>query len=115
MAIWIVAALEFLLASRIQTQTATCSWYGLECQGRITANGEVYDRFAMTCAHVDAPFGTIILVRNRGKTVAVRVNDRIPRYYHREIDLSEAAFAQIEDCDIGVIHVQATLWYKEPE
>ena len=93
----------------IQTYMATCSWYGIECQGRTTANGEIYNRFDMTCAHVSAPFNSLVLVRNRGKYVIVRVNDRIPAYYNREVDLSEASFAAIEDCDVGVIDARITL------
>jgi len=69
------------------------SWYGAQFQGRKTANGEVFDKEQLTCAHRSLPFGTLLLVRNldNGSSVVVRVNDRGPFVKDRIIDLSEAA------------------------
>lgn len=103
MLLWVWLAARAWLGYSVEAGYATCSWYGQECQGRQTANAEIYDYHEMTCAHVSAPFNSLIMVSNRGKYVVVRVNDRIPRAYNREIDLSRSAFALIEDLDIGVI------------
>ena len=72
--------------------SGTASWYGGVFHGRKTANGEVFDKNAMTAAHRTLPFGTIVLVRNlaNGKEILVRINDRGPFVKDRIIDLSEA-------------------------
>lgn len=111
MVVWLLCVLEFFLTARVDTHTAKCSWYGIECHGRETANQEIYNRKEMTCAHVNAPFGSIIMVQHNGKSIFVRVNDRIPRHYRREIDLSEVAFSRLEDLDVGVIDATVTIWY----
>jgi len=72
---------------------ALASWYGPYYHGRTTANGEVYNQWALTVAHKTLPFGTRVRVTNTstGQTVVVRVNDRGPYVGAREFDLSRAA------------------------
>lgn len=74
-------------------QVGTASWYGKNFQGRPTASGEKFDRFKLTAAHPQLPFGTWVLVRSQstGQTVKVRINDRGPFSSQRIIDLSQAA------------------------
>jgi len=74
-------------------ETGIASWYGPDFQGRLTSNGENYDKERLTAAHRTLPFGTYLLVRNldNGSSVVVRVNDRGPFARGRLIDLSEAA------------------------
>ena len=69
------------------------SWYAGKFQGRTTASGEIFDTNEMTAAHKTLPFGTIVEVthRERGTSVAVRINDRGPFVEGRVIDLSLAA------------------------
>ncbi|MEI6388058.1 MAG: septal ring lytic transglycosylase RlpA family protein [Spirochaetota bacterium] len=69
------------------------SWYGIDFQGRPTANGELFDRAGLTAAHRSLPFGTLLRVtaRSSGASAVVRVNDRGPFVGDRVIDLSEAA------------------------
>jgi rare lipoprotein A len=73
--------------------TGIASWYGPDFQGRLTADGEVYDKEKLTAAHRTLPFGTYLLVQNldNGSSVVVRVNDRGPFARNRLIDLSEEA------------------------
>ena len=66
------------------------SWYGPGFHGRLTANGEVYNQYAMTAAHKTLPFGTRLKVCLDG-CVVVRVNDRGPYIGNRELDLSYGA------------------------
>jgi len=75
------------------TQRGVASWYGPGFHGKTTANGETYDMDAMTAAHKELPFGTIVEVKNldNGKTARVRINDRGPFVGGRIIDLSRAA------------------------
>jgi rare lipoprotein A len=69
------------------------SWYGPRFHGRRTANGETFNRYALTAAHKTLPLGTRVMVSNprTGKTIEVRINDRGPYIGNRVLDLSEAA------------------------
>ncbi|MET0335200.1 MAG: septal ring lytic transglycosylase RlpA family protein [Rhizobacter sp.] len=69
------------------------SWYGRKFHGRRTANGEVYDMYAMTAAHKTMPLPSYARVRNpaNGREIVVRVNDRGPFHQDRVIDLSYTA------------------------
>ena len=46
-------------------QTGIASWYGKKFHGRKTANGEIYDMYAMTAAHKTLPLGTWVRVYNK--------------------------------------------------
>jgi rare lipoprotein A len=74
-------------------QTGVASWYGLPFHGKATANGEVYNKFAMTAAHKTLQLPSIVRVTNleNNKSIVVRVNDRGPFVGDRIIDLSYAA------------------------
>ena len=65
--------------------------------GRKTANGERFNRNAMTAAHKTLPFNSRVKVTNtsNGKSVTVRINDRGPYHGNRCLDLSTAAMNQI--------------------
>ena len=56
------------------------SWYGAKYQGRLTASGEPFDRFAATCAHPGLPFGTRLRLYNAAtnRFARCRVTDRGP-------------------------------------
>lgn len=70
--------------------TLLASWYGPYYHGRMTANGEIYNQYAMTAASPNLPFGTRLRVCFRGCAV-VRINDRGPFSGGRQLDLSRAA------------------------
>ncbi|HET8790711.1 MAG TPA: septal ring lytic transglycosylase RlpA family protein [Modicisalibacter sp.] len=74
-------------------QRGQASYYSNAYQGELTANGERYDRNAMTAAHKSLPFGTRVQVTNldNGREVFVRINDRGPFTSGRIIDLSYQA------------------------
>jgi rare lipoprotein A len=71
-------------------EVALASWYGEDFHGRKTANGEVYDMYAMTAAHRTLPFHTRVRVTNleNGKKAEFRINDRGPFVSGRIIDLT---------------------------
>ena len=75
------------------SERGLASWYGRKFHGRRTANGEVYDMYAMTAAHRTLPLPSYARVSNpaNGRSVVVRVNDRGPFVKGRVIDLSYAA------------------------
>ena len=73
---------------RIATGRAT--WY--QHPGR-TASGEKFNPNQLTAAHHTLPFGTRLRVvhEQTGRSVSVRINDRIPRSTRVLIDLSRAS------------------------
>ena len=73
-------------------QTGVASWYGGDYHhGTRTANGEVYDRSAITAAHRTMPLPSYARVTNvkNGRSIVVRVNDRGPYVGNRLVDISE--------------------------
>jgi rare lipoprotein A len=75
-------------------QQGLATWYGgKRWHGRRTANGERFDRKALTAAHLTLPLGTRLRVVNlsNGREVVVRITDRGPFTQKFIIDLSEAA------------------------
>ena len=89
-------------------QSGVASWYGPGFHGRTTANGETYDMEAMTAAHKQLPFGSVVEVLNRdnGRKTRVRINDRGPFVRGRIIDLSKAAARDIDMLGSGVARVR---------
>jgi len=69
------------------------SWYGSNFHGRMTANGEVFDRDSIAAAHTTMPLPSYARVTNmqNGHSMIVRVNDRGPFHGNRVIDVSERA------------------------
>lgn len=88
--------------------TGVASWYGPGFHGRRSASGEVFDQHAMTAAHRSLPFGTRVRVTNlsNGRQVVVRINDRGPFIYSREIDLSAGAATALDMTHSGVARVR---------
>lgn len=84
------------------------SFYGVGFEGRLTANGETFDKEAFTAAHRTLPFGTCVRVTfvPTGKAVEVRVNDRGPFVANRIIDVSEAAARELGLITLGVGRVK---------
>ncbi len=80
------------------TQTGTASWYGRKFHGKKTANGEIYDMYAMSAAHPTLPIPSYARVTRpkTGQSVIVRINDRGPFHSSRIIDLSYVAAAKLD-------------------
>lgn len=78
-------------------ETGQASWYGAWHAGRRTADGEPFNPHALTAAHPTWPMNTEVRVRNldNGRTVTVRINDRLPKTSPRIIDLSQHAAAEL--------------------
>ena len=62
-------------------------------------------RGEMTCAHRRRPFGSMITVSYRGKSIQCRVNDRGPFIRGRIIDVSTTAARALGILQLGVAHV----------
>lgn len=96
----VLAALILIAATPSYASTMRASWYDCakpgDCSKRkITANGEKFNPNGLTAAHKTLPFGTLLKVTHKGKTVIVRVNDRGPFVRGRHLDLSRAAARKI--------------------
>ncbi len=77
----------------LATETGIASYYADKFNGKLTANGEIYNMYGLTAAHPSYPLGTIARIINlkNGKSVIVKINDRMPRRPDRIIDLSLGA------------------------
>lgn len=89
-------------------QEGTASYYGRRFHGRKTANGEVFSMDSLTAAHKRLPLGTVVRVINQknGLAVVVRINDRLPYYSKRQIDISRAAATRLEMIQDGLAKVR---------
>ncbi len=102
---FLVAALA--APAQAVSRCGTASYYGPGFHGRTTANGERFNRWGMTAAHRNLPFGSRVRVVNQenGRSVTIRINDDGPHVPGRIIDLSEGAFAQIASTGDGLAKV----------
>jgi len=91
-------------------QKGVASWYGKQFHEKKTANGEIYNMYAMTAAHKTLPFGTMVEVVNveNKKSTIVRINDRGPFCQGRIIDLSHSAAKKIDMIKNGTAAVGIT-------
>lgn len=111
----LIAFLASCSSVRARTSTApvsektntVASWYGPKFHGRPTASGEIFDMYAMTCAHKEYPFGTRLKVTNmeNNRSAECVVNDRGPFVEGRDIDLSYAVAKEIGVIGPGVTRV----------
>ena len=85
-----VAGQTYYPSERHITQIGNASWYGDAFHGRLTANGEIYDRNGFTAAHPTLPLPSYARVTNlrNNTSMIVRVNDRGPYASNRIMDLS---------------------------
>jgi rare lipoprotein A len=90
-----------------ERQWGWTTYYHPSLHGLRTANGERYDKHAMTAAHVNLPLGTAIKVTNRknGRSVVLAINDRRPRAKRRILDVSSAAARELGMVERGVAPV----------
>jgi rare lipoprotein A len=105
--------------ARNYSETGTASWYGYETlkwnQGRMTANGEVFDPKYLTAAHKYLPLPTHVKVTNlkNDRWIIVRVNDHgpfpsdhNPASEERVIDLSAGAAKKLGFYEKGLARVK---------
>lgn len=89
-------------------QIGKASWYGGYFNGRLTANGETYDMYDLTCAHKTLPLGSWIRVTNlkNKRWTFLRVNDRGPMVPGRIVDLSYAAAQKLGIEGLGKVRIE---------
>jgi rare lipoprotein A len=110
--VWVgllACVLTMYCGERAEAREVLASWYGPGFRGLQTASGEPYDPSGYTAAHKRVPFGTELLVRYKGRSVQVTVNDRGPYFGQRKLDLSSGAAKYIGLKRVGVDYVDYTV------
>jgi rare lipoprotein A len=84
------------------------SWYGPSFHGRLTANGEVFDRGSVSAAHPTMPLPSYVRVTNllNGHSIVARVNDRGPYHGGRLIDVSQRVAEALSFRNLGTAKVK---------
>lgn len=88
-------------------EMGVASWYGEEFHGRLAANGERFDMYAVSAAHRTLPLGSIVRVLNvrTGKHLYVPITDRGPYVPGRMLDLSFGAAQKLGMSENGLAPV----------
>lgn len=91
-----------------ETNECTASWYGKNFHRKLTASGDIYNMYDLTCAHKEYPFGTIVRVTNlsNGKNELCVINDRGPYFWFRKLDLSYGVAKNLDFVEQGIGDVQ---------
>ena len=86
----------------------TASFYANKFNGRMTANGDVFSQDKLTAACNVLPLGTTIRVTNlrNGRSVIVKVNDRMHSKMKRVVDLSRSAAQKLNFIKSGLTKVK---------
>ncbi|ULQ53482.1 septal ring lytic transglycosylase RlpA family protein [Flavihumibacter fluvii] len=102
-------------ASSAKIQYGTASYYSNKFNGKMTANGEVYDSKKFTAAHNGLPLGTWVKVTNQSnhRSVVVKINDRLHYKNPRLIDLSGAAAKKLGFTGHGLTKVKVEVLGKD--
>jgi rare lipoprotein A len=92
-------------------QEGTASYYGKKFHLRKTSSGEIFRMEEMTAAHKNLPFGTMVQVtlHQNGKSLWVKINDRLPQNSKRIIDLSRGAAEELGIITQGLAKVSLSV------
>lgn len=92
----------------LETEFGVASYYADKFHGRRTANGEIYNMYGISAAHINYPLGTIVKVTNLSNKLSVilRINDRMPDIHNRLIDLSLGAAKKLDMLKSGTAKVK---------
>ncbi len=96
----------------ISSEEGLASWYGPPYDKRRGANGEIFDKDALTAAHRTLPMNSLIRVTNlsTGQAAILRVTDRGPFVHDRMLDLSLASAKAIGVWRPGVAKVRVEVF-----
>jgi len=93
----------------------TASYYADKFVGRKTANGEIFSQQKLTAACNIVPLGTWLKVTNlrNGRSVIVRVNDRLHPKMKRVVDLSRAGAQRLNYIRSGLTRVKVEVFGRK--
>jgi rare lipoprotein A len=100
----------------IYTEEGLATWYDAPYPGRKAANGQVFDRNAMTAANRTLPMGSLVVVTNEKtqQSATMRITDRGPFIKGRLLDLSPASAKATGVYRAGLVNVRMDV-YKTPK
>ncbi len=103
-----IAGKTYYPSERPYKATGLVSWYGSDFHGRLTANGEVFDRNAASAAHPTMPLPSYARLTNtqNGYSMVVRVNDRGPYHGGRVMDVSQRVAEELDFHRVGTARVK---------
>jgi rare lipoprotein A len=96
----------------IYSEEGMASWYGPPYDKRRGANGEIFNKDALTAAHRTLPMNSLIKVTNlsTGQSAVLRITDRGPFVPNRMLDLSLASAKAIGVWRPGVAKVRVEVF-----
>jgi rare lipoprotein A len=96
----------------IHSEEGMASWYGPPYDKRRGANGEIFNKDALTAAHRTLPMNSLIRVTNltTGQSAVLRITDRGPFVHDRMLDLSLASAKAIGVWRPGVARVRVEVF-----
>lgn len=109
--------LDFIAGHKpILTQVGYATWYTAPYKGRHSANGQIFDDYAMTAAHRTLPMGALVLVTNleTGQSAAMRITDRGPFVEDRILDMTTASAKATGVYRAGIARVRIDV-YETPK
>jgi rare lipoprotein A len=103
-------------SGKAKIQYGVASFYSNKFNGRKTANGEIFSQQKFTAAHNSLPLGTYVRVTNlrNGRTLVVKINDRLHHRNKRVIDLTRAAATKLGFIKSGLTRVKLEVLGKKP-
>ena len=103
-------------AEKLNIRKGAASYYHNSFVGKKTASGEVFSQKKLTCASNLYPLGTWLKVTNvrNGKSVIVKVNDRMHPRMKRVVDLSQMAAEALGMIKSGIAQVEVENLGKIP-
>ncbi len=103
-----VAGHTYYPSDKHDAKIGLASWYGDAFHGRLTANGEIYDREAVTAASPTMPIPSYARVTNLRNhySMVVRVNDRGPFASDRIMDVSHTVARALDFHKSGTAKVK---------
>jgi rare lipoprotein A (peptidoglycan hydrolase) len=92
----------------LESVEGIASYYADKYHGKITYNGEVFDMNGISAAHQTYPMETIIRVTNlsNSRSMILRINDRMPYWKDRIIDLSLGTAKELDFVEKGLTKVR---------
>jgi len=100
----------------LETEVGIASYYADKYNGRQTASGEIYNMYGISAAHPSYSMGTIVRVTNLSNNLSVilKINDRMPDFKNRIIDLSLGAARKLDMIQNGIakVKIEVIKWGK---
>lgn len=99
------------------TAVGVASWYGGNDHNKLTANGELFNKYEFSAAHKTLPLPSLVRVTNleNNSSMVLKVNDRGPFADERIIDLSESAAKVLGFYEKGIALVKVEYLKKESQ